>query len=81
MVFRRALAEGLRDPHDVAAANKHLAFMHAHIADRRNVKPLSAPHSRRDPSFRLTDAESAIRYGGPCISELPPRQTKATKKS
>src|SRR5512137_1890347 len=55
--FRRALADGLADRHDIAMANKHLAF----IACAYN-RPIDCEADFRaafaaDPGFRLTDAE------------------------
>ena len=47
VMFKRALAEGLRDPYDVAAANNISRLSHARIAGLRNASQLSALHSRR----------------------------------
>jgi len=64
-MFRRALAEGLADRHDVAVANKHLAF----IACAYN-RPVECEDAFRaafaaDPGFRLTDAEVGHPIWGP----------------
>ncbi len=64
-LFRRALSDGLRDPHDVAMANKHLAF----IACAYN-RPVDCETAFRaafaaDPAFRLTDAEVGHPIWGP----------------
>jgi len=64
-MFRRALAEGLADRHDIAVANKHLAF----IACAYN-RPVECEDAFRaafaaDPGFRLTDAEVGHPIWGP----------------
>jgi hypothetical protein len=64
-LFRRALSDGLKDPHDVAMANKHLAF----IACAYN-RPVECETAFRaafaaDPAFRLTDAEVGHPLWGP----------------
>jgi hypothetical protein len=64
-MFRRALADGLADRHDIAMANKHLAF----IACAYN-RPLECETAFRaafaaDPGFRLTDAEIGHPVWGP----------------
>ena len=63
--FRRALADGLKDRHDVAMANKHLAF----IACAYN-RPVDCETAFRaafaaDPGFGLTDAEVGHPIWGP----------------
>ena len=65
VLFRRALSDGLRDRHDVAMANKHLAF----IACAYN-RPVDCETAFRaafaaDPAFRLTDAEVGHPIWGP----------------
>jgi len=65
VLFRRALSDGLRDRHDVAMANKHLAF----IACAYN-RPVDCETAFRaafaaDAGFRLTDAEVGHPLWGP----------------
>jgi hypothetical protein len=83
VMFKRALAEGLRDPHDVAAANKHLAF----IACAYN-RPADCEVSFRaafaaDSNFRLSDAEVGHPIWGPVYkqvaSEQPTKPASAMK--
>jgi hypothetical protein len=75
-LLKRALNEGLRDPHDIAVAQKHLAF----IACAYN-RPVDCEQAFRaaflsDPGFRLTDAEVGHPLWGPVYkrvaSEQPP---------
>jgi Tfp pilus assembly protein PilF len=68
--FRRALSEGLADSHDVAMANKHLAF----IACAYN-RPVECETAFRaafsaDPGFRLTDAEVGHPIWGPVYKRV-----------
>jgi len=72
--FRRALTDGLKDPHDVAMANKHLAF----IACAYN-RPVDCENAFRaafdaDPDFRLTDAEVGHPIWGPVYRRVAAEQ-------
>jgi hypothetical protein len=72
--FRRALSEGLADPHDVAMADKHLAF----IACAYN-RPVDCENAFRaafaaDPAFRLTDAEVGHPIWGPVYRRVAAEQ-------
>lgn len=81
-LFRRALADGLKDSNDVAMANKHLAFIAC--AYNRPAECESAFHAafKADPGFRLTDAEVGHPIWGPVYKRVaaeqaakaPPRQ-------
>jgi hypothetical protein len=69
-LFRRALSDGLGDRHDVAMANKHLAF----IACAYN-RPIDCETAFRaafaaDPGFRLTDAEVGHPIWGPVYKRV-----------
>jgi hypothetical protein len=83
VMFKRALAEGLRDRHDVAAANKHLAF----IACAYN-RPADCEASFRaafaaESTFKLSDAEVGHPIWGPVYkqvaSEQKPKAAPAAK--
>jgi hypothetical protein len=68
--FRRALSDGLKDRHDVAIANKHLAF----IACAYN-RPVDCETAFRaafaaDPGFTLTDAEVGHPIWGPVYKRV-----------
>jgi hypothetical protein len=69
-LIKRSLAEGLRDPHDVAVAQKHLAF----IACAYN-RPTDCEQAFRaayvaDPNFRLTEAEVGHPLWGPVYKRV-----------
>ena len=81
MVFKRALAEGLRDPHDVAAANKHLAFIACAYSRPAECESAFRAAFAADPSFRLTDAEVGHPLWGPVYKRVAAEQAKASKKS
>jgi len=73
-MFRRALSDGLADRHDVAMANKHLAF----IACAYN-RPVECETAFRaafaaDPEFRLTDAEVGHPVWGPVYRRVAAEQ-------
>ncbi|MGZ8253541.1 MAG: TssQ family T6SS-associated lipoprotein [Burkholderiaceae bacterium] len=75
VLFRRALAEGLKDRNDAAMADKHLAF----IACAYN-RPAECETSFRaafaaDPNFRLTDAEVGHPIWGPVYKRVAEEQT------
>jgi tetratricopeptide (TPR) repeat protein len=77
-LFRRALADGLKNPYDVSMANKHLAF----IACAYN-RPLECENAFRaafaaDPGFRLSDAEVGHPLWGPVYKRVAAEEaTKA----
>ena len=75
-LFRRALSDGLKDPHDVAMANKHLAF----IACAYN-RPVDCEGAFRaafaaDPAFRLTDAEVGHPIWGPVYRRVAAEEAR-----
>jgi hypothetical protein len=73
-LFRQALAEGLRDRHDVAMANKHLAFIAC--AFNRPVECESAFRAAfaADPGFTLTEAEVGHPLWGPVYRRVAAEQ-------
>jgi tetratricopeptide (TPR) repeat protein len=82
-LLKRSLSEGLRDPNDVAVAQKHLAF----IACAYN-RPADCEQAFRaafvaDPAFRLTEAEIGHPLWGPVYkrvaSEQSPKPAQAAK--
>jgi hypothetical protein len=83
-LFKRSLAEGLHNRHDIAVAQKHLAF----IACAYN-RPTDCEQAFRaafvaDPSFKLSDAEVGHPLWGPVYkrvaSEQAPKPPPATAK-
>ena len=81
MIFKRALADGLRDPHDVAAANKHLAFIACAYNRPAECESAFRAAFAADPSFRLTDAEVGHPLWGPVYKRVAAEQAKASKKA
>jgi len=75
-LFRRALSDGLGDRHDIAMANKHLAF----IACAYN-RPVDCEAAFRaafaaDPGFRLTDAEVGHPIWGPVYKRVAAEEAR-----
>jgi hypothetical protein len=80
MIFKRALAEGLRDPYDVASANKHLAFIACAYSRPAECESAFRAAFAADPSFRLTDAEVGHPLWGPVYKRVAAEQAKASKR-
>ena len=78
--FRRALGDGLRDPHDVAMANKHLAFIACAYNRPAECEAAFQAAFDADPDFRLTEAEVGHPIWGPVYkrvaSERPPKAAR-----
>ena len=81
VMFKRALAEGLRDPSDMAAANKHLAFIACAYSRPAECESAFRAAFTADPNFKLTDAEVGHPLWGPVYSRVAAEQAKASKKS
>ena len=81
VLFRRALADGMKDSHDVAMANKHLAFIACAYNRPAECETAFRAAFAADPSFALTDAEVGHPLWGPVYkrvaaeqpANLPPR--------
>ena len=80
VMFKRALAEGLRDRNDMAAANKHLAFIACAYSRPAECESAFRAAFTADPNFRLTDAEVGHPLWGPVYKRVAAEQVKATKK-
>ena len=80
-MFKRALAEGLRDRNDQAAANKHLAFIACAYSRPAECESAFRAAFAADPSFMLTDAEVGHPLWGPVYKRVAAEWTKASKKS
>ena len=77
VMFKRALAEGLHDRSDMAAANKHLAFIACAYSRPTECESAFRAAFTADPNFKLTMPKSAIHCGGPFTPEsLPNRQRR-----
>ena len=81
VMFKRALAEGLRDRNDMAAANKHLAFIACAYSRPAECESAFRAAFTADPSFRLTDAEVGHPLWGPVYKRVAAEQTKASNKT
>jgi hypothetical protein len=64
-MFRRALSDGLKDSHDVAMANKHLAFIACAYSRPTECETAFRAAFAADRGFRLTDAEVGHPIWGP----------------
>lgn len=80
-MFKRALTEGLRDRNDVAAANKHLAFIACAYSRPAECESAFRAAFTADPSFMLTDAEVGHPLWGPVYKRVAAERMKATRKS
>ena len=76
-LFRRALADGLQDRHDVAMANKHLAFIACAFNRPSECENFFRAAFAADPGFSQTEAEVGHPIWGPVYKrvagEQPPR--------
>lgn len=73
-LFRRAVGEGLRDPHDRAIAHKHLAFLACAYSRPADCEAAFRAAFAADPRFRLTDAEIGHPLWGPVYQRIAAEQ-------
>lgn len=73
-LLKRALSEGLRDPHDVAVAEKHLAFIACAYNRPSDCEQAFRAAFAADPSFKLTDAEVGHPLWGPVYKRVAAEQ-------
>jgi len=78
-MFRRALTEGMRDRNDVAAANKHLAFIACAYNRTAECESAFRAAFAADPGFKLSDAEVGHPLWGPVYRRVAAEQAKAAK--
>lgn len=74
VLFRRALAEGLKDTNDVAMADKHLAFIACAYNRPAECETAFRAAFAADPNFRLTDAEVGHPIWGPVYKRVAEEQ-------
>jgi Tfp pilus assembly protein PilF len=74
VLFRRALAEGLKDSNDVAMADKHLAFIACAYNRPAECETAFRAAFAADPDFRLTDAEVGHPIWGPVYKRVAAEQ-------
>ncbi|MBC8120105.1 MAG: TssQ family T6SS-associated lipoprotein [Burkholderiaceae bacterium] len=82
VMFKRALAEGLHDRSDVAAANKHLAFVACAYERPAECESAFRAAFAADPTFKLSDAEVGHPLWGPVYKRVaaePAKPAKAAK--
>jgi hypothetical protein len=77
VMFKRALAEGLRDGNDMAAANKHLAFIACAYSRPQECESAFRAAFSASPNFKLTDAEVGHPLWGPVYTRVAAEQAKA----
>lgn len=80
VMFRRALSEGLRDQNDVAAANKHLAFIACAYDRPADCETAFRAAFSADPNFSLTDAEVGHPLWGPVYKRVAAQRLRSSKK-
>lgn len=81
VMFKRALAEGLGDRNDMAAANKHLAFIACAYSRPTECESAFRAAFAADPDFKLSDAEVGHPLWGPVYTRVAAEQAKAAKKT
>jgi Tfp pilus assembly protein PilF len=69
-LLRRALADGLKSPYDVAMANKHLAFIACAYNRPTECEGAFRAAFAADPSFRLSEAEVGHPLWGPVYKRV-----------
>ncbi|MGB2815618.1 MAG: TssQ family T6SS-associated lipoprotein [Burkholderiaceae bacterium] len=74
VLFRRALAEGLKNSNDVAMADKHLAFIACAYNRPAECETAFRAAFAADPNFRLTDAEVGHPIWGPVYRRVAEEQ-------
>lgn len=74
VLFRRALAEGLKDSNDVAMADKHLAFIACAYNRPAECETAFRAAFAADPNFQLTDAEVGHPIWGPVYKRVAVEQ-------
>jgi hypothetical protein len=74
LMFKRSLSEGLSDRRDVAAANKHLAFIACAYSRPADCEAAFRAAFSADPEFRLSDAEIGHPIWGPVYKRVAAEQ-------
>jgi hypothetical protein len=74
VMFKRSLSEGLKDPHDLAVANKHLAFIACAYNRISDCEAAFRAAFASDPMFRLADSEVGHPVWGPVYKRVASEQ-------
>jgi len=81
VMFKRALSDGLRDRNDVAASNKHLAFIACAYDRPAECEQAFRAAFNADPTFKLSDAEVGHPLWGPVYKRVAAELTRPLKNS
>jgi len=81
VMFKRALSDGLRDRNDVAASNKHLAFIACAYDRPTECESAFQAAFTADPTFKLSDAEVGHPLWGPVYKRVASERSKTLKSS
>lgn len=73
-LLKRALSEGLSDPHDVAVAQKHMAFIACAYNRPSDCEQAFRAAFAAESSFKLTDAEVGHPIWGPVYKRVASEQ-------
>ncbi len=76
-LLKRSLAEGLRDPHDVSIAQKHLAFIACAYNRPTECEAAFRAAFTAEPSFKLTESEVGHPLWGPVYQRVAAEQPPA----
>lgn len=76
VMFKRSLADGLRDNNDVATSNKHLAFIACAYDRPAECESAFRAAFAADPGFKLTDAEVGHPLWGPVYKRVAAERAK-----
>lgn len=84
-LLKRSIAEGLRDPHDVSIAQKHLAFIACAYNRPSECESAFRAAFAADPSFRLAESEVGHPLWGPvylrvAAEQRPPPAAAVSKR-
>jgi tetratricopeptide (TPR) repeat protein len=69
-LLKRSVSEGLKDPHDVAVAYKHLAFIACAYNRPPDCEAAFRAAFAADPNFRLLDSEVGHPLWGPVYKRV-----------
>jgi hypothetical protein len=74
VLFKRALTDGLKDGHDAAIAQKHLAFIACAYNRPAECEAAFRAAFAADPTFRLSEAEIGHPLWGPVYKRVAGEQ-------
>lgn len=74
VLFKRSLADGLRDPYDLAVAHKYLAFIACAYNRIADCETAFRAAFAADPGFKLADSEVGHPVWGPVYKRVASEQ-------